>query len=103
MSGSDDSKSVGQKLPNPWGLYDTCGLVEEWCIDDGTSVTGQLSDETDPRGPSNASPTTRIRRGICFNANGTPSQDTTVVRRVAWSANSARGIRLCIYLVPFVE
>jgi len=103
MSGSDYSKPVGQKLPNPWGLYDTCGLVEEWCIDDGSSVTGQLSDETDPLGTSNASPTTRIRRGYCFALDGVPSKDTTIVRRVAWSANSARGIRLCIYLVPFVE
>jgi formylglycine-generating enzyme required for sulfatase activity len=54
---------VGQKLPNPWGLYDIHGNVWELCLDwfekkyPGGSVT-------DPLGPSSGS--YRVSRGGCY-------------------------------------
>jgi formylglycine-generating enzyme required for sulfatase activity len=41
---------VGQKLPNPWGLYDLHGNVWEWCQDWYDSLPGGV--QIDPQGPA---------------------------------------------------
>ena len=53
--------AVGMKKPNPWGLYDVHGNVEEWCSD----LYGEkLSGGTDPVGHGRGSD--RVLRGCCW-------------------------------------
>jgi len=43
---------VGEKKPNPWGLYDLYGNVAEWCNDVYAEDYYQHSPERNPRGPT---------------------------------------------------
>jgi formylglycine-generating enzyme len=45
-------RPVGQKRPNPWGLYDMCGDVWEWCNDFYKVDYYEQSPAQNPRGPS---------------------------------------------------
>jgi formylglycine-generating enzyme required for sulfatase activity len=53
---------VGQKLPNPWGLYDMYGNVWEWCQDWWGLYPGGVV--LDPQGPASGS--CRVYRGGDF-------------------------------------
>ncbi|XZE18017.1 formylglycine-generating enzyme family protein [Pirellulaceae bacterium SH449] len=56
---------VGQKKPNPWGLYDMHGNVAEWCFDYyGNYAEGLV---IDPYGPERLLSPERVIRGGAFD------------------------------------
>jgi formylglycine-generating enzyme required for sulfatase activity len=56
---------VGQKLPNPWGLYNTMGNVFEWCQNWLGPLPG--GEVTDPTGPDSNPIGWKIMRGGAFD------------------------------------
>jgi len=57
---------VGQKAPNPWGLYDMEGNVWEWCLDWYGQYPGGFA--TDPQGPSSNVIGVKVIRGGAWDA-----------------------------------
>jgi formylglycine-generating enzyme required for sulfatase activity len=68
---------VGQKLPNPWGLYDMAGNVGDWCHDWHDSLPG--GQVIDPQGPA---------MGV-DNQSGTGSPPFHVVRITSWNGDES--------------
>ena len=83
---------VGQKLPNPWGLYDMHGEVSEWCQDWSGPYPGGAV--TDPQGSPTG--TERILR------NGSWLDHPTMLRSAARYCDRAGQYQRHLWLPPRV-
>jgi serine/threonine-protein kinase len=79
------TREVGQRQPNPWGLYDISGNVWEWCAD----FKGDYSNDApsvDPKGPQTG--TLRVFRGGCVQSQ---PEFLRAAHRELWGVPPTRG------------
>lgn len=60
-------RPVGEKQSNPWGLYDICGNLWQWCNDFYAVDYYKKSASKDPRGPNDGK--TKVVRGGAWRFN----------------------------------
>lgn len=82
--------SVGQKLPNAWGLYDMLGNVWEWCLDRYGTFLGVTV--TDPNGA--ASGGFRVARGGSYDSLAISCLPANRISRAPDPRYSDMGFRL---------
>jgi len=88
------TQPVGQKLPNPWGLFDMTGNVWAWVEDwDGPYPGGSVMD---PQGPATGS--VRQMRGGCWNC--VPQYCRSAMREPAAPTFGANNFGLRVVLAP---
>jgi len=94
----NETKEVGLKMPNPWGLHDMHGNVQEWCSDRWKRAH-ERGPQMDPKGPSSGSTffflfTNRVFRGGAFGSSAQDCRSSWRSREQSIDFHYSLGFRL---------